>query len=119
MPSLSKSLKAYGGWSSALLSGILIGFGVLLLIVMRMLVETFGTVGDPHAYADVQLWGTFLIIFGVVLGAVGIYEISSSLKTVSPQPSITTLEGKKYCRYCRTENKSDAVFCEKCGKKID
>lgn len=25
--------------------------------------------------------------------------------------------GKFFCRYCGTENKSDAVFCEKCGKK--
>lgn len=26
--------------------------------------------------------------------------------------------GIKYCRYCGTENKNDAHFCEKCGKKI-
>jgi uncharacterized membrane protein YvbJ len=23
-----------------------------------------------------------------------------------------------YCRYCGKENKSDAVFCEKCGKQL-
>lgn len=27
-------------------------------------------------------------------------------------------EGKKYCRYCGAKNENDAVFCEKCGKKI-
>jgi|GEM_PF-7058887 len=26
---------------------------------------------------------------------------------------------KKYCQYCGSENKSDAVFCGKCGKQID
>lgn len=33
-----------------------------------------------------------------------------------PEPVATT-EGKKFCRYCGAENKSDAVFCEKCGNK--
>lgn len=27
-------------------------------------------------------------------------------------------EAKFYCRYCGKENKSDAVFCEKCGKQL-
>ena len=27
-------------------------------------------------------------------------------------------EEKRFCRYCGAENKTDAVFCEKCGKKI-
>ncbi len=35
----------------------------------------------------------------------------------SPEPVATT-EGKRFCRYCGAENKTDAVFCEKCGKKI-
>jgi len=25
---------------------------------------------------------------------------------------------RKFCRFCGTENKSDAVFCEKCGRQI-
>jgi hypothetical protein len=35
-----------------------------------------------------------------------------------PLPSIVTPEEKKFCRYCGAEQKSDAVFCEACGKKI-
>jgi len=27
-------------------------------------------------------------------------------------------DGKFYCRYCGKENETDAVFCEKCGKKL-
>lgn len=30
-----------------------------------------------------------------------------------------TKEATKYCQYCDSENKSDAVFCVKCGKQID
>jgi len=26
--------------------------------------------------------------------------------------------GKMHCPYCGTENKRDAIFCKKCGKKI-
>lgn len=27
-------------------------------------------------------------------------------------------KGKRFCRHCGAENKTDATFCEKCGKKI-
>lgn len=39
---------------------------------------------------------------------------------VPPLPSVpvATSDEKKFCRYCGVENKIDAVFCEKCGKKI-
>jgi hypothetical protein len=117
MASLSKSAKAYGGWFLTLLSGFCMGFGVGILLVIRIFVERWG-VGDPSAYSDLHLYVVILVFIGLVLGGIGIYEIYSSLKTVSPQPSITTLAEKKYCRFCGTENKKDAVFCEKCGKKI-
>jgi hypothetical protein len=35
-----------------------------------------------------------------------------------PPPSLFEPSEKKFCRYCGNENKTDAVFCEKCGKKI-
>jgi hypothetical protein len=118
MSSLSRSLKVYGGWFFGLIGGFMLGFGVLGLAFMRAIVERFG-VGDPHAYADLQIYCTIAIIIGLVLGAIGIYETYSSLKTTFTKPSVTSLTEKKYCRYCGIENKSDAVFCEKCGKKID
>ena len=108
----------YGGWFSGLLGGILIGAGISLLWVSRTLVEITERVGDPLAYADVQLWGVIVIFLGIVFGAIGIYAIYSSPKTLSPKPSVTVSVGKKYCRYCGTETKSDTVFCEKCGKKL-
>lgn len=39
--------------------------------------------------------------------------------TLSPQPApIAKSDVEKFCRYCGTEQKSDAVFCEKCGKHL-
>jgi len=35
----------------------------------------------------------------------------------SPEALADRTEGK-YCRYCGSENKVDAIFCEKCGKNI-
>ena len=35
-----------------------------------------------------------------------------------PPVAVATSEEKKFCRYCGAENKTDADFCEKCGKKI-
>jgi hypothetical protein len=33
--------------------------------------------------------------------------------------SIPVVEERRFCRYCGTESKNDAPFCEKCGKKLD
>lgn len=145
MPSLSKSSWAYGGWSSGLIGGILIGFGIIILVIAPLIVnlneewtaqindildlwrtwhpsDDLPTAHTPSGvylgFANAQLLGAIAIFIGLIVGAIGIYEIRSSLKTVSPQPLVTASVGKKYCRYCGTENKDDAVFCEKCGKGI-
>jgi len=51
-------------------------------------------------------------------------------ETIAPVPPSTRVEthnetarppgakGKRFCRYCGAENKTDATFCEKCGKDI-
>lgn len=39
------------------------------------------------------------------------------VETVKPQ-QVEEGESKFFCRYCGAQNKSDAVFCEKCGKKL-
>jgi hypothetical protein len=62
-------------------------------------------------------------IIGVVLLTVGIIfmvakverERKTYLPPLPPTPSVTQ---KKYCRYCGSENKSDASYCEKCGKPL-
>jgi ribosomal protein L40E len=44
-------------------------------------------------------------------------EPTLSAPSLEPAPA-TRAEEKKYCRYCRAENKTDADFCERCGRKI-
>ena len=39
-------------------------------------------------------------------------------KALSLLPSPPVVEGRKFCRYCGVESKTDAVFCEICGKQI-
>jgi ribosomal protein L40E len=43
----------------------------------------------------------------------------TSPPTISPHEVKAAQEEKKFCRYCGAENKTDAKFCEKCGKKIE
>jgi len=50
-------------------------------------------------------------------------QITPFNQTVSPKPSSpkmaeANLETNKFCVYCGSSNKSFAVYCEKCGKKI-
>lgn len=43
----------------------------------------------------------------------------TAILPVPPPPEpVAITEEKRFCRYCGAEQKSDAVFCEKCGKKI-
>ena len=37
-----------------------------------------------------------------------------------PPPSVPVAPSgeRKFCRFCGGENKTDAIFCEKCGKRI-
>lgn len=142
MSRLSKSLKAYGGWFSGLIGGLIIGFGIMLLLISPLIVsvheawtneindilntwrslhpnDDIPTAQIPsevyYGYANVRLWGAIAIFIGLIIGVIGLYEIHHSLKTVSSEPLVME---KKYCRYCGAENKSDAIFCEKCGKKM-
>jgi len=42
----------------------------------------------------------------------------STLPVPPPPEPVATPEEKRFCRYCGAEQKSDAVFCEKCGRKV-
>jgi uncharacterized paraquat-inducible protein A len=74
-----------------------------------------------------QLLTTLFIILGGLIGAVLAKTRQRTKTTFQPIPvplpppsspvSGAILE-KIFCRYCGAENATDAVFCEKCGKKI-
>lgn len=40
------------------------------------------------------------------------------ISPTSTSAPVSTQEQKRFCRYCGFENTTDAIFCEKCGKKI-
>jgi hypothetical protein len=71
-----------------------------------------------------------LIILAIVISITITVKTASKSKqrsplnqTVSPEPSSpkvadANLETNKFCIYCGSSNKSFALYCEKCGKKI-
>jgi hypothetical protein len=67
----------------------------------------------------------FLVALVIVILGLGLF-FSRSRQSPKPDVTLATLPPvplaifgkKKFCRYCGTENKIDAVFCEKCGRKI-
>ncbi len=108
---------AYSGWFLALICGASVGSGVSLFFFTRYLVGRIATI-DPNVYADAQLLGALLIFIGLASGVLGIFATYNSAKMATGRPLTNPIATKKYCRYCGTENKSDAYFCEKCGKLI-
>jgi ABC-type antimicrobial peptide transport system permease subunit len=113
MSSSIKFFRAYGGIAFGLLGGILIGFGIIILVISPLMVsfneemtnqinrildlwrtrhpgDDLPTVYTPSqvylGWADAQLYGVISIVLGLALGAIGFYETHSSTKTVPPQP---------------------------------
>lgn len=68
-----------------------------------------------------QFW-VILVIMATILIIVVFYIVSSQRKSKAQGKVAETISRKMpstvYCRYCGAENKADAVFCEKCGKKM-
>jgi hypothetical protein len=78
--------------------------------------------------------GALVAFIGVVASIIGLamqhrelaasplYIPSEVPNTTPPSPPSfefrVSSSSKKYCRYCGSENKTDAIFCEKCGKII-
>jgi hypothetical protein len=67
--------------------------------------------------------GAVLVFVGGILGRFRLDIEKQKTKHV-PSPAVTYASPsmqsipRKYCRYSEAENKTDAVFCEKCGKHI-
>lgn len=94
--------------------------------------KTFDTAGLLFligAILTIVLVGLVLVLIAWILAAVGFFSIKTpttqlpavmppSAPAPPPAPSVPVSVEKKYCRYCGTENSTDAIFCEKCGKKI-
>jgi uncharacterized membrane protein len=89
--------------------------------------DTAGLLLLIGAILTIILVGLVLLLIAWILVAVGFFSIKTPTAQLPaatpppappPTPTVAVSVEKKYCRYCGTENKADAVFCEKCGKKI-
>jgi uncharacterized membrane protein len=87
--------------------------------------DTAGLLLLIGAILTIILVGAVLQFIAWILAAVGFFSIKTPTTQVSAAPpsspsapTVAVTVERKYCRYCGTENQSDAVFCAKCGKKI-
>ncbi len=116
--SLSRSRQLVGGrWLKT--------FGLLLVVYLIIIVAglIFGAISNVFGPLS-WLIGSFLSALAapILPIATTLYYYSmiareqpGSPAPSTPQPSM----GKIHCVYCGTENKLDAVFCQKCGKRIE
>ena len=72
------------------------------------------TIGGYGIAAFVGLIVTAPVIVPSLLSMILITESKTSFSQVKSSLSLT----KKYCRHCGAENKTDADFCERCGKSF-
>lgn len=83
--------------------------------------DTAGLLMLIGAVLTIVLVGGIVTVIAWILVAVGFFSIkipAAPPPAPSPPQAPTVPLEKIYCRYCGTENKSDAIFCKKCGKKI-
>jgi len=101
-------------------AGLLLLIGTIVSGVITGLVWLFVIFEGFEAFFPFSPIGWIIGILPLVawiLAAVGFFAIktpTTQLPSVAPAVSVE----KKFCRYCGAENKSDAVFCGRCGKKI-
>lgn len=95
--------------------------------------DTAGLLLFLGAILTIILVGIILLLVAWILVAVAFFSIKTPTTqppattppppaapppTPSPAPTAVVTVEKKYCPSCGTENKGDAIFCVKCGKKI-
>ena len=85
---------------------------------------TAGTILLAGAVLTIVIIGYFIIWIDLLLIAVAFLQLrpppSVEPVTTSPRtvlPAAISTEGKKYCKYCRAELASEAIFCPVCGGK--
>jgi ribosomal protein L40E len=97
-----------------------LGLGVMLLIGAVLAYSLANMYLTPSIYYDGKL-GRAYLNYSVILGVFGIISLITGLgflwraRQETTPPAITE---KKYCRFCGSENKSDASYCVKCGKPL-
>jgi len=83
--------------------------------------DTAGLLLLIGAILTIILIGALVSLVAWILVAVGFFAIKTlptPLPPLAPPQAPAAPTERIYCQYCGTQNKSDAVFCKKCGKKI-
>jgi len=130
LESLSRSRRLVGGrWLKT--------FGLLLLVYLIIFVAglIFGAISSVFGDADWIVSNVLGSLVSPILPiAVTLYYYSMAARQQPPSPPLTpaptpraTTEARPsppepfaeiHCIYCGAENRTDAVFCQSCGKKI-
>lgn len=77
-----------------------------------------GTFLPEEYWENVRVVMTIIIVIGISATViVNMPTHPEQIPSTSPVFVATTKE-KRFCRYCGAQNKTDADFCERCGKKI-
>jgi len=100
---------------------IFFGIGGLLYFHGMAIVQPEQGAVDAASAKSLTLLGLYMGMACLVVGAIGGTLIGHSVSFrvgVFPGDLMSESLGTKYCRYCGTENRDDAYFCEKCGKRI-
>jgi len=103
-----------------------LGFALIVIAILFpvLALATGLPVGNISWFFIVFLVGIALIVDGAILEALSgdMKEILKAVETRSPREqklaNVQTQE-RLFCRYCGSDNKKDAVFCQKCGKPIE
>ncbi len=83
--------------------------------------DTAGLLLLIGAVLTIIIVGVVLLFVAWILATVAFFSIRVPVTQVSAAPPptapVVTAE-RRFCQYCGVENRTDAVFCQKCGKKI-
>jgi len=67
----------------------------------------------PKSFVLTMTIGIILLDLALALQEIRRRRARASHEVIKPK-----IEGSFFCRYCGGENKSDAVYCERCARKL-
>lgn len=69
--------------------------------------------------AAIPLIGKILEFVAWILAAVGFFSIKKISQIPVSKEAVLPAKEKRFCKYCGAPIQPDAVFCQKCGKKVE
>ena len=100
---------------------IFIGIAGLLYFHGMVIVQPEQGFVEAGAAKNLTLLGLYMGMGCLVVGTIGGFLIGYAVYLHAlgpPETLLTETSGIRFCRHCGSENKDDALFCERCGKKI-